>query len=78
MSQMSKISKWCIQNWWVLILVGIVTIIAIFVLIEDEDNIAKLVKFGDVASTLLTPTCLVLGLILGYPLKKSFWILCLG
>lgn len=70
MSKMSKISKWCMQNWWVLILVGIVTIIAIFVLIEDEGNIAKLVKFGDVASTLLTPTCLVLGLILGYPLLK--------
>lgn len=58
------------QNWWVLILVGIVTIIAIFVLIDDEDNLAKIIKFGDAANTLLTPTCLVLGLILGYPLLK--------
>ena len=66
----SKIQDWCKRNWWILILICIILIAVVLVWFEIEDGITKLKELGELANVLLTPICLILGLVLGYPLLK--------
>lgn len=66
----SKIQDWCKRNWWILILICIALIAVVLVLFEIENGITKLKELGELANVLLTPICLMLGLVLGYPLLK--------
>lgn len=66
----NKVGEWCTQNWWILILIAVISVAAISVWRGSDDLVAKLNSFGELANSLLTPTGIVLGLILGYPLIK--------
>ena len=69
-TKLSKIQDWCKRNWWILILVCITLIAVVLVWFEIENGITKLKELGELANVLLTPICLMLGLVLGYPLLK--------
>ena len=56
--------------WWIIILALILFISSWLVFQGNQEHIAKLEKFGELFSLLITPVCIVLGLILGYPLLK--------
>lgn len=66
----SKFLDWCKRNWWILILIGTTITAAIFVWLGTENGITKIKEFGEITNVLLTPICLILGLVLGYPLLK--------
>lgn len=59
-----------LNYWWIIILALILFISSWLVFQGNQEHIAKLEKFGELFSTLITPVCIVLGLILGYPLLK--------
>lgn len=69
-SKHSLILKWCQRNWWIILLISIVIVTILCVWLGTDSLIAKLEITGSLANTLLTPVCLILGLILGYPLLK--------
>lgn len=64
------ILKWCKRNWWIILLVGTVMVAVLCAWLGTDSLIAKFKTAGSLSNTLLTPVCLILGLILGYPLLK--------
>lgn len=69
--EFSFILKWCQRNWWIILLIGTVMVAILCVWLGTNSLIAKLETAGSLANTLLKPICLILGLILGYPLLKK-------
>lgn len=69
-SSIRKVKVWCKNNWWVLTLVSIIIMATLVVGFGKEECFIQINRFGELATNLLTPTCLVLGLVLGYPLLK--------
>ena len=59
-----------LNYWWIIILALILFISSWLVFQGNQEHIAKFEKFGELFSLLITPVCIVLGLILGYPLLK--------
>lgn len=59
---------WCHLNWW-LITIVIVILITIISTLTDTNDILN--EWAESLTKLLTPTSIILGLILGYPLLKK-------
>lgn len=63
-----NLKRWCKVNWWLItiILVIVTTVVCTVTGTNNELN-----EWADSLTKLLTPTSIVLGLILGYPLLKT-------
>lgn len=59
---------WCHLNWWLITIVIVILITIISTLTDTND---KLNEWAESLTKLLTPTSIILGLILGYPLLKK-------
>lgn len=62
--------SWLVTNWWILLLIIIILTVSICVAFDCTGAILRIEKFSDLLGKVLTPTCVVLGVILGYPLLK--------
>ena len=58
------------QHWWIIVLVFILLLSIIVIFSCNQEQISRFEKLGELLSKLITPVCVVLGLILGYPLLK--------
>ena len=61
-------TKWCKMNWWIILLISIVFFSLIFSILDKNDLIENWAK---TLTNILTPTSIILGLVLGYPLLKK-------
>ncbi|MDE6267084.1 MAG: hypothetical protein K2M07_07035 [Muribaculaceae bacterium] len=61
-------TKWCKINWWILLLMSIVVFSLIFSIFGKNHIIDNWTK---TLTNILTPTSIILGLVLGYPLLKK-------
>ena len=61
-------TKWCKINWWILLLISIVFFSLIFSILGKNNIIDNWAK---TLTNILTPTSIILGLVLGYPLLKK-------
>ena len=62
------LEKWCKTNWWIILLISIVVFSFIFSIIGKNDILDNWAK---TLTNILTPTSIILGLVLGYPLLKK-------
>ena len=62
--------EWLKQHWWIIVLVFILLLSIIVIFSCNQEQISRFERLGDLLSKLITPVCVVLGLILGYPLLK--------
>ena len=58
------------QYWWIIALVFILLLSIIVIFLCNQEQISRFERLGELLSKLITPVCVVLGLILGYPLLK--------
>lgn len=63
-----NLKRWCHLNWWLITIVIVILITIISTLTDTND---KLNEWAESLTKLLTPTSIILGLILGYPLLKK-------
>ena len=58
------------QYWWIIVLVFILLLSIIVIFSCNQEQISRFERLGELLSKLITPVCVILGLILGYPLLK--------
>lgn len=62
------LKKWSKTNWWIILLISIVVFSFVFSIIGKNDILDNWAK---TLTNILTPTSIILGLVLGYPLLKK-------
>lgn len=65
-----ELKNWLKQNWGITVVVGVILIICIVVWHGNDFIIGKLGECGDLLYSIAKPVCLMLTVILGYPLLK--------
>ena len=65
-----KMKEWLKQYWWIIVLVFILLLSIIVIFSCNQEQISRFERLGELLSKLITPVCVVLGLILGYQLLK--------
>ena len=69
-NKLQRSKNFCKQNWWIMTLLSIVVLAVVIVISGNQERILLFKELGELLNKLITPVCIMLGLILGYPLLK--------